>query len=119
MAQVYRQQERIEYSKTFSLVIKIDTVRLFITLATSNGWNINQLDDQMLSCMTLSQNKFTCVHRVSRMINIRHMCVDFTRLSMDFLTSHLANDSTHSHHTSRKPIFNKVVQTPPSMYFRK
>jgi hypothetical protein len=44
VARGFTQQEGIDYSKTFSVVIKPTTVRLVLTIAISNGWSLHQLD---------------------------------------------------------------------------
>lgn len=44
VAQCYRQQEGIDYFETFNPVAKLTIVRIFITLTTSYGWTIKQLD---------------------------------------------------------------------------
>ena len=44
VAKGFHQRPGIDYSKTFSLVIKPTTVRLMLSLAVTNGWNIRQLD---------------------------------------------------------------------------
>jgi histone deacetylase 1/2 len=40
----FTQQEGIDYSETFSLVIKPTIIRLVLTIAISNGWSIHQLN---------------------------------------------------------------------------
>jgi len=44
VAQGFTQQEGIDYSETFSLVVKPTTVQLVLTIAVSKGWQIWQLD---------------------------------------------------------------------------
>ncbi|KAL0354232.1 UNVERIFIED_CONTAM: Retrovirus-related Pol polyprotein from transposon RE2 [Sesamum angustifolium] len=44
VAKGYNQIEGIDYTDSFSLVAKVVTVRLFLTIATSHGWPIRQLD---------------------------------------------------------------------------
>jgi hypothetical protein len=44
VARGFTQQEDIDYSETFSLVIKQATVRLVFSIAVSRNWNIHQLD---------------------------------------------------------------------------
>lgn len=84
MAQGYKQQEVINYSKTFILVAKITIICLFIPLLhLMDEISINWMY-KFLSCMTLSQNKFTCIIcQVLRMISICYICVNFIILSMD------------------------------------
>jgi histone deacetylase 1/2 len=40
----FTQQEDIDYSKTFSSIVKPTTVRLVLTIAVSKGWQMRQLD---------------------------------------------------------------------------
>jgi len=40
----FTQQEGIDYSETFNLVIKPTIIRLVLIIAISNGWSIHQLD---------------------------------------------------------------------------
>ena len=44
VARGFTQQEGIDYSETFSPVIKQATVRLVFSIAVSSGWKIHQLD---------------------------------------------------------------------------
>ena len=44
MAKGYTQTYGVDYSDTFSLVVKMTYVRLFISLAASYYWNLHQLD---------------------------------------------------------------------------
>ena len=43
VAKGYNQKYRIDYDETFSLVVKISTIRCLITVAISKGWTLNQL----------------------------------------------------------------------------
>jgi histone deacetylase 1/2 len=44
VARGFTQQEGIDYSETFSLVIKQATIRLVFSIAVSRNWKIHQLD---------------------------------------------------------------------------
>eukprot|EP01018_Ginkgo_biloba_P019665 Gb_23017 [translate_table: standard] len=44
VAKVYAQQEGIDYTETFALVAKMDTIRIVLVLATQYGWIIYQMD---------------------------------------------------------------------------
>nr|GEZ27963.1 putative reverse transcriptase, RNA-dependent DNA polymerase, Gag-polypeptide of LTR copia-type [Tanacetum cinerariifolium] len=44
VAKGYNQREGVDYAETFSLVVKIVTVRCLINIAVNNGWPLFQLD---------------------------------------------------------------------------
>ena len=44
MAKGYTQTYGVDYSDTFSFVAKMTYVRLFISLAATNNWDLHQLD---------------------------------------------------------------------------
>ena len=44
MAKGFNQVDGIDFSKTFSLVIKLASICLVLTVAIVKGWNIRQLD---------------------------------------------------------------------------
>ena len=44
IAKGYNQEYGFDYSETFSLVIRQETIRLVLSLAVRNNWLINQLD---------------------------------------------------------------------------
>jgi hypothetical protein len=44
VAKGYNQQEGIDFTETFSPVIKLTTIRLVLSLAIIHGWPIRQLD---------------------------------------------------------------------------
>lgn len=46
MAKGFKQRYGIDYEDTFSLVVKIATVRLILSVAVSRGWSLRQLDVQ-------------------------------------------------------------------------
>jgi hypothetical protein len=46
VAKGFKQRHGIDYSDTFSLVVKAATVRLVLSLAVSRGWCLRQLDVQ-------------------------------------------------------------------------
>jgi hypothetical protein len=44
VAKGYRQWYGIDYEDTFSIVVKVATIRLILSLAVSQGWHLRQLD---------------------------------------------------------------------------
>lgn len=46
VAKGFHQQEGVDFSETFSLVIKHATIRLIIAIVITSNWNIKQLDVQ-------------------------------------------------------------------------
>lgn len=46
IAKGFSQQEGVDYSETFSHVIKLTTVRVILTLATISNWEVRQLDSK-------------------------------------------------------------------------
>ena len=40
----YSQQEGIDFEETYALVAKLNTIRLFVALATKQNWKIHQID---------------------------------------------------------------------------
>jgi histone deacetylase 1/2 len=44
IARGFTQQEGIDYSETFSPVVKPTTIQLVLDIAMSKGWQIRQLD---------------------------------------------------------------------------
>ena len=40
----FQQTPSLDFSETFSLVIKASTIRIIFTLAVSRGWEIQQID---------------------------------------------------------------------------
>lgn len=44
MAKGYTQQEEIDYLETFSLVAKLTSVKVFLSLVAIHGWSLSQLD---------------------------------------------------------------------------
>ena len=44
VAKGYAQTYRVDYSDTFSPVAKLTSIRLLISLATTHGWDLHQLD---------------------------------------------------------------------------
>ena len=47
VAKGYIQRHGIDYDEVFMLVARVETIRLVITLAASNGWEIHHLDVKM------------------------------------------------------------------------
>jgi hypothetical protein len=46
VAKGFKQRYGIDYEDTFSLVVKIATIRIILSIATSKGWSLRQLDVQ-------------------------------------------------------------------------
>ena len=46
VAEGFHQQEGVDFSETFSPVVKPPTVRLVLSLAVSHGWYLHQIDVQ-------------------------------------------------------------------------
>lgn len=46
MAQEFTQQFSVDYKETFTLVAKMTTVRVLLSLAINNGWSLSQMDVQ-------------------------------------------------------------------------
>jgi len=44
VAKGFHQLEDLDYSETFSLVVKLTTIRIICTLTLSYNWHINQID---------------------------------------------------------------------------
>ena len=58
VAKGYAQTYGVDYSNTFSPVAKLTSIRLFISLATTHGWDLHQLDIKMIFFMGILQKKF-------------------------------------------------------------
>lgn len=43
MAKGFQQRHGIDYTETFSPVVKATTIRTILTLATTQGWSLRQL----------------------------------------------------------------------------
>jgi hypothetical protein len=46
VAKGFKQRYGIEYEDTFSLVVKIATIRIILSIAVSKNWSLRQLDVQ-------------------------------------------------------------------------
>ena len=44
IAKGYAQTYKVDYSVAFSLVAKLTSIRLFISLTATHGWDLHQLD---------------------------------------------------------------------------
>jgi Reverse transcriptase (RNA-dependent DNA polymerase) len=44
VAKGYTQTYGIDYHETFAPVAKMNTVRILLSIAVNNGWNLNQMD---------------------------------------------------------------------------
>ena len=44
IAKGYDQTYGVDYFDTFSIVAKLNSIRLFISLAATHGWDLHQLD---------------------------------------------------------------------------
>lgn len=44
VAKGFHQQPGLDYSETFSPMVKVPTVRIILSLAVSRGWSLRQLD---------------------------------------------------------------------------
>ena len=59
VAKSYTQQEGLDYIETFSPITKMVTVKLFLSLATVQGWTLHQLDVRFF--MLICVKKCICV----------------------------------------------------------
>jgi hypothetical protein len=59
VAKGFTQQEGIDYSETFSPVIKQATIQLVFSIVVSRNWKIHQLDIQMPSSMAFLLKRST------------------------------------------------------------
>lgn len=44
VAMGYIQKHKIDYDEVFTLVARIETIRILLALVGSNGWNVHHLD---------------------------------------------------------------------------
>lgn len=44
VAKGYNQRSRLDYTHTFSLVVKMATIRVILTLVVMNGWLLRQME---------------------------------------------------------------------------
>ena len=44
VAKRFHQTTRVDYSETYSLVVKSSTVKIILSLAVMQGWNFRQID---------------------------------------------------------------------------
>ena len=52
------QKECIDYGETFSPVAKMVTIRVVVSLAVNNSWNLYQLDVNNATCMGILMKMF-------------------------------------------------------------
>jgi hypothetical protein len=83
VARGFTQQEGIDYSETFSHVVKSTTVRLVLIIAVSKGWQIWQLDVHNVF-LNGSLPKVVYMQQPSGFVNTAYllMVVAFTNLSI-------------------------------------
>lgn len=66
VAKGFTQTQRVDCFQTFSLVEKMSTVRIMLSLAVVQNWTLNQLDILMPFCMGICMRKSICIfHLVS------------------------------------------------------
>lgn len=83
VAQGFTQTPGLNYTDTFSPVIKPATVRIILTLAVSLNWCVHRLDfDNAFLNGTLQETVFMVNRKDLKIKIILHMCVSFGRLSM-------------------------------------
>lgn len=83
MAKDYHQQARIDYSDTFSPVVKLPQSSLSLPLLCPPASPFNSLMSRMRSFMKLSRRRSTCNNRqLLFILSIHIMSVGCTRLSM-------------------------------------
>ena len=78
MARVSSQQEDIDYEETFAPIARYTTMRSLISLATTMGWNIHQMDVKTTSLnVTLEEEVYIEVRTTRGFCGThqRHPCV--------------------------------------------
>lgn len=100
VAKGYTQQEGIDFVETFSLVDKLVTVKALLAIASSQSWNLIQMDVTLFS-MAIYLKKFTwifrwVIHDRERVIKLPlNLFVGYTSPFMA-LNKHLANGILNS-----------------------
>lgn len=79
MAQGFQQTAGLDYTETFSIVVKQPTVKLVISLALHFGWNIQQLDvSNAYLHGTIQENVYLKQPQCFVKFSISHTCVQVT-----------------------------------------